>query len=567
MPILNWVGKEKVVNHHKDVPYKILDYKYSYKKDGEYHSENESNNMIIKGDNLEVLKSLLPKYEGSCIVSYLDPPYNTGNTDKWLYNDNVDHPKIREWLGKLVGGDDDLSRHDKWLCMMYPRLQLIKKLLADDGLIFISIDDNEMYYLKLICDEIFGANNFVANLAVEMSKTQGMKVSAAQNGQIVKNHEYVLIYCKNLSLNKNRLPLYDRNDLYDDHFNTIIDENLNKTSLIQYIKQNKELSDEFKKYGLNIVIKNISKLMSISPEFNHFMLHEVASNLYQDMDCNIKIPDEIDELLNTQDIVEYEDYLLKKTSSGKLRQYGSFADTIHMTDEYEPIEERATIRGALWKGFYSDMMNVKKEGDTAFKNSKKPVRLIKQLLKWANRNEGVVIDPFGGSGTTAQAVMELNNEDNGNRNFIIIEMEDYAEEITANRIKKVIDSNNENKLNENFNFYEVGQPLLINNEVINENIGLEKIREYIFFIETRTQISQNATLSDNEYFIGEYNYAAYYFYYEKDKISTLNHEFLSTIKTKAEAYVVYADINVLSEEELNKYNIVFKKTPRDIVRI
>jgi hypothetical protein len=164
MPTLDWIGKDKVINHHKDVPYKVLERKYSFDESGMHKEDIHSNNMIIHGDNLEALKSLLPQYEGKIKCIYIDPPYNTGN-EGWIYNDNVNDPKIRKWLGEVVGKEgEDLSRHDKWLCMMYPRLVLLQKLLADDGAIFISIDDNEVYNLKLICDEIFSQSNFLGDV-------------------------------------------------------------------------------------------------------------------------------------------------------------------------------------------------------------------------------------------------------------------------------------------------------------------------------------------------------------------------------------------------------------------
>ena len=143
MPTLEWIGKEKVVNHHQEVPYRVLERQYSYDEAGQHAGDNGSENMIIHGDNLEALKALLPRYEGKVKCIYIDPPYNTGN-EGWVYNDNVNDPKIKKWLGEVVGKEgEDLSRHDKWLCMMYPRLKLLQKLLAEDGAIFISIDDTE----------------------------------------------------------------------------------------------------------------------------------------------------------------------------------------------------------------------------------------------------------------------------------------------------------------------------------------------------------------------------------------------------------------------------------------
>ena len=155
MPTLDWIGKDKVINHHSEVPYRVLKREYSYDEKGETIENNHSENMIIYGDNLEALKALLPKYEGKIKCIYIDPPYNTGN-EGWVYNDNVNSPQIKKWLGEVVGKEgEDLSRHDKWLCMMYPRLRLLQKLLSDDGVIFVSIDDLEVSYLRLVMDEIF----------------------------------------------------------------------------------------------------------------------------------------------------------------------------------------------------------------------------------------------------------------------------------------------------------------------------------------------------------------------------------------------------------------------------
>ena len=152
MPTLEWIGKDKVVNHHQEVPYRVLERQYSYDEAGQHVKDNGSENMVIHGDNLEALKALLPRYEGKVKCIYIDPPYNTGN-EGWVYNDNVNDPKIKKWLGEVVGKEgEDLSRHDKWLCMMYPRLKLLQRLLAGDGAIFISIDDTEYANLKLICD-------------------------------------------------------------------------------------------------------------------------------------------------------------------------------------------------------------------------------------------------------------------------------------------------------------------------------------------------------------------------------------------------------------------------------
>ena len=183
MPTLEWIGKDKVVNHHMDVPFRVLEKKYVFGDGGE--------NMIIHGDNLAALKSLLPRFEGRVKCVYIDPPYNTGN-EGWCYNDNVSDPKIKKWLGEVVGKEgEDLSRHDKWLCMMYPRLVLLRKLLADDGAIFISIDDSEFYNLRAICNEIFGEMNFITTII--WHKNYAPKGTAKHFSE---DHDYIVVFAK-----------------------------------------------------------------------------------------------------------------------------------------------------------------------------------------------------------------------------------------------------------------------------------------------------------------------------------------------------------------------------------
>lgn len=195
MPTLEWIGKEKVINHHQDVPYRVLERQYSYDEQGQHAEDNGSENMIIHGDNLEALKSLLPRYEGKVKCIYIDPPYNTAKSSEknkaWVYSDNVDDPHIQKWLNETVGDEgEDFSRHDKWLCMMYPRLKLLHKLLSDDGIIFISIDDNEVSNLRIICDEIFGRRNFISQL---IWKSDG---NFDNQAKIKVCHEYILCYTK-----------------------------------------------------------------------------------------------------------------------------------------------------------------------------------------------------------------------------------------------------------------------------------------------------------------------------------------------------------------------------------
>jgi len=187
VPTLNWIGKEAVVNHHHQVPFHLL-------KDVQELACGQpgDGNLIVQGDNLVALKALLPYYAGQVKCIYIDPPYNTGN-EGWVYNDNVNSPLIREWLGKAVGKEaEDLSRHDKWLCLMYPRLALLKQFLREDGVIFVSIDDFEAYRLRFLLDEIFQSQNFIAQLVWDKTRKNDAKFFSV-------GHEYLLVYARSLA--------------------------------------------------------------------------------------------------------------------------------------------------------------------------------------------------------------------------------------------------------------------------------------------------------------------------------------------------------------------------------
>ena len=207
-------------------------------------------------------------------------------------------------------------------------------------------------------------------------------------------------------------------------------------------------------------------------------------------------------------------------------------------------------------------------GKSAAFDYPKPLRLISRIIQVATKPDSIILDSFAGSGTTAHAVLEANRKDGGNRKFILIEMEDYADSITAGRIKKVIDGYCSGKqqvegINSDFSFYELGDELLING-LLNENLSVEKIREYIYYSETRNGIEGK---EDEPYYMGVSLGNAFYFYYKKEEVTTLNRDFLHQIKTKAQQYTIYADVCTLSDKELEKYKITFKKIPRDIARL
>ena len=551
MPTLNWIGKDAVVNHHNDVPFRTLDKKYTF---GGNDSENKtthddgrgekyfaptndrtSENKIIHGDNLEALKSLLPEYEGKIKCIYIDPPYNTGN-EGWVYNDNVNSPKIRKWLSQVVGKEgEDLSRHDKWLCMMYPRLVLLKKLLADDGAIFISIDDNEQANLKLICDEIFGAGNFVGIWYWYRSATP-----PNLSYKIKKNLEYVLAYEKNKSSIKYKG--IQKTSKSDDPITK--PQNTFKTlSFAPNTINFKGINDGVVKAGVYGTAKFPNKLLN---------------------DVQIKDGKNSNEVAFENRFIWIQETLNEQIANGTIINCSKQLVLSYKKSNYDPevppnlIDESVGVTTTEESG---------KLVDAIFDKPKvfdfpKPPSLVEYLINFLCDKSSIILDSFAGSGTTAHAVLNLNKQDGGNRKFILVEMEDYAENITAERVRRVINGyGNTEGTGGSFSFYELGEPIFNEDGYLNESVGTEKLREYIWYSETRTPL---ATTVETNYLLGNHNDTAYYFYYEKDKITTLSHETLNIVAEKAETYVIYADQCVIDKEWLAANHIIFKKIPRDI---
>jgi len=519
MPSLHWIGKEKIINHHADVPFRTL--KHTYGFDNGHQSENEthSGNKIIHGDNLEALKALLPEYEGRIKCIYIDPPYNTGN-EKWAYNDNVNDPKIKKWLGQVVGKEsEDLSRHDKWLCMMYPRLKLMHKLLSDDGIIFVSIDDIEVTYLRLVMDEIFGKNNFISQLIWKSRQNKDNRNIT----NVSIDHEYILCYGTKL-----------RGAIRD---------------MSQYSNPDNDIR------GLWTSANMVGLATENARPNLHYDLIDPATGINYGRPAKGWRYDQ-----NTMArLIEENRILWPSSPTGRPRKKQFYSD---LTTEFTGY---SSIVGA---GFYT--ANGTQEQNSIFGNLQfafpKYSEFIAELLEQATDSNSIILDSFAGSGTTAHAVLNLNEQDGGNRKFILIEMEDYADTITAERVKRVINGYADKKpINGAFDFYELDVPLFDENGNINEDIEEEKIRQYVFYTETRTPYS-DTSVKDNKYFLGVHNDTAYYFYYEKDRITTLDFNFLASIKVKAGLYIIYADNCLLSKEFLSANQIVFKKIPRDITK-
>lgn len=644
MPTLEWIGKDKVVNHHQEVPYRVLERQYSYDEQGQHEADNGSENMIIHGDNLEALKALLPMYEGKVKCIYIDPPYNTGN-EGWVYNDNVNDPKIKKWLGEVVGKEgEDLSRHDKWLCMMYPRLKLLQKLCAEDGCIAISIGIHELSNLLLMCQELFSTKQIMPVTV----KTSGGKPSGSFN----ITHEYIIfILPKDFKANPSILTVNSESSPY--HSMTLAsfyqEQRPNQTypifvddlgRIVSCGKSLQELVDcgEYSgdkkdfQFDYDHAPAGTTAVWPVSNKGISCVWRQIAESTMKDWEKGyIKvIPQKSNKTKNKWSIQFLSDGIKEKIENGTFscKPQSKECPTLEIQDFATAGITIPTILNS--KNFYTakgtDQINTIFESKTAFTYAK-PLDLICEIFGRISSQDDIILDSFGGSGTTAHAVLNLNKIDGGQRKFILIEMMDYANSITAERVKRVISgyradredvlydeeiteknlANGAEMLEEakeiaknakdqystvkkpkiedghlrvvgiqkskdivaglggNFSFYDLGEPLLLG-ENLNENVGTQKIREYVYYMETKEPIPTQQPMEE-PYFMGKCRNTAYYFYYEPGAVTTLDYRFLATVKTPADGYTIYADLCVIPLDDLRKKNITFKKIPRDIVRL
>ena len=386
MPTLDFKGKQHIYAHHLGVAYRPLvpDEARSLNPAGIY------DNLIIHGDNLNALKALLPRYAGRVKCIYIDPPYNTGN-EGWVYNDKVNSPLMRAWLtenGPVDG--EDLERHDKWLCMMWPRLHLLRELLADDGVIFVSIDDHEQHHLRMMMDEIFGEDCFLAEF---IWKSRQNRDNRNVTGASI-DHEYVLCYGTSIRGEERNTDLYSnpdddlRGDWASSNMVGLATEearpNLHFDLIDPETGINYGCPPRGWRYDQQRMLELISEGRIIWPQ-------------------------------NPQGRPRVKVFLkeLRNAFTGFSSIVGDEIFTRSGTREIEEIFSSRVIEFP------------------------KPSELIRQLILQGCPNEGVVLDSFAGSGTTAHAVLALNKEDGGNRKFILVECEDYADSITAERVRRV----------------------------------------------------------------------------------------------------------------------------------
>jgi len=538
MPILHFKGKSIIQNHHHTVKFHELD---PVPSKSTSKSPSLDDNLVIHGDNLVALKALLPTYAGKVKCIYIDPPYNTGG-EGWVYNDNVNSPMIHKWLGEEVGRED-LTRHDKWCCMMYPRLTILKELLSEDGIIFVSIDENEVHRLRMIMEEIFEEENFLGELVWKNKHGGG-----GDNPYLVREHEYVMFFSKNITklppLFCSPPPTYESMFRHSDDKGKYCLERLDKKGI-----------DNNRPNLIYPIECPDGTMKDISPEI--WRLSEKEFRRRQ-----------------TLGDIEF------KKDKNKVWQIYTKSYLFNENGERRRVKTRSILRQEI-VGF---TQNGNKEiieifGNKVFPNPK-PTTLLNFLLDIILKPEDIVLDSFAGSGTTAHAVLDLNNKDNGNRKFILIECEDYANKITAERIRRVSkgvlgakDERLKKGLGGTFSFYELGKAIDIDQLLEGKHLpSYENLANYAFFTATGETFNPK-NMEEKNFYIGSTNSEEVFLLYapeaQKLREMALNLEFAETITKKFpnRPKLVFAPACYLEEFDLRERNIRFAQLPFEIYRL
>ena len=549
MPTLNWIGKDAVVKHHQDVPFHLLEPVPALSA-----GDAASGNLIVQGDNLLALKALLPRYAGQVKCIYIDPPYNTGN-EGWAYNDNVNSPEIRKWLGAVVGKEGEtLDRHDRWLCMMYPRLVLLKQFLREDGVIFVSIDDSELHHLRSLMDEIFGESRRLASF---VWRTDGNFDNQAK----IKNcHEYILAY----ALNPDRFP----------HPN-VVDPSVGKGS-----KLNRAIIQ-------NTIVKNGAK----NPVSGVLLPIGFPASVESAI-----VPPRTTGWPNFDQAVVIENYSLTRpvtatsgwSSKDLLVQFiaGGFMPigdskgqqtrfVLTGTGAIESIKERqkASHVISVVGGVGSTQSQSAALSDMGFSFPfPKPVDLVKYLISMISGKDGLILDSFGGSGTTAHAVLKQNAEDGGTRRCILVEMDAHiARNVTAERVKRVSQGYTNAKgeavagLGGGFQFCTLSaEPLFTPYGLVREDVRFAQLAEFVWFAETGTGYTGAADSPLLGVFDGQAIYLLYNGILKDHSVgggNVLTGPVFDILPPCAGPKTIYAAACRLGTPRLQREQIVFKQTP------
>lgn len=586
MPTLDWIGKKAVLNHHNEVPFHLL------RCNVELSVGEASSNLLVQGDNLLALKALLPYYAGQVKCIYIDPPYNTGN-EGWVYNDNVNSPEMREWLGKVVNNEsEDLTRHDKWLCMMYPRLVLLKQFLRTDGVIFISIDDFEASSLKFLMDEIFGRPNFIAQLVWEKGRKNDAKFFSV-------GHEYMLVYALSVQNLRNkktvwREPKPGAQEIWDEYIKLREEfgdnDNNIERALGEWYKQlpNKHPSKALSRY------KHIDKYgpwrdRDISWPGGNGPRYEV---LHPVTGINCKIPDggwrfATPEAMQKQvalGLIEFrEDHTQPPFRKAHLHPIIEELDE-EQTDEDQNVNEEKgdedniglqVMPSVIYKQSQVAIKDLRRlMGENVFDNPK-DYDVIARLLRYVTAPGDIILDSFAGSGTTGHAVLEINTKSKSGRRFILVEMDpNIAQKITAERLRRVSlgyewkdqkgNPHYEEGLGGGFRFCELGPTLFDSFGQIRPEVPFADLARHVFFTETGQPLPSD---DEENALLGMSSGTAVYLLYNgvmRDSGNVLSTQALTELPPYEGPKVIYADGCKIGRERLREMGITFKQIPYEV---
>ena len=530
MPRLNFKGRVFVENHHLAVPFHEL---LPVREKGLSKKASLRDNLIIHGDNLAALKALLPTYHGKVKCIYIDPPYNTGN-EGWAYNDNVNSPLMQDWLGRVVDRDD-LTRHDKWCCMMLPRLKLLRELLRDDGVIFVSIDDNEVHHLRCLMDEVFGQENFVATVVWE--KVYAPKSSAKYFSE---NHDFVVAYAKQKEMfTRNLLPRTSEADA-------------------RYRNPDDDPRGPWKSSDLSARNPYSKGVYSITCPSGRVIPGPPTGNYWR-----------------------YSEEKFWELDKDDRIWWGSDGNQVPAIKRFLSEVQRGLVPETIWtyqevshtQGAKKTLLQILPENMPDF--TSKPFELIERILQIATDSDSIVLDSFAGSGTTAHAVLAQNQEDGGNRRFILVECEDYADSITAERVRRVIegltgakDEDLKAGLGGTFSYFQLGKPMRQESLLDGSHLpSWEKLASYVFFTATGQEFDPG-DIDRETGFVGHTASHDVFLIYEPDieklKSLALSLPVARALPEGSRRKLVFAPTKYLDREFLHQYRIDFQQLPFQI---
>ena len=530
MPTLDWIGKKAVVNHHREVPYRLI----HCDKD-KSHGDPDAGNLLVQGDNLEALKALLPYYAGKVKCIYIDPPYNTGN-ESWVYNDNVNSPEIRAWLGSVVGKEaEDLSRHDKWLCMMYPRLRLLKEFLTSDGSIWISIDDNEVHSLKLVLDEIFGRKNFISN--VIWQKVYSVKGSAMHLSDM---HDHILVYAK--SIDELNLGLIARNERNNKLYKNPDGDPRGLWRAGPLAARN------YYSLGTYPITCPSGRIIEGPPKGSYW---RYSKEKFDELDRDGRI------------------------------WWGKEGNNVPAPKLYLEKVSGGTKPTTIWKhDEVGSNQDAKKESlglfaDDVF-STPKPEKLIQRILSIASNAGDLVLDSFAGSGTTGAVAQKLG------RRHISIELGEHATSNIAPRLRKVIDGEDQGGISNDvswlggggFRFCTLGEPLFDADGNVSPAVTVPDLAAHVFFCETGSPIPKRSDGASP--LIGTFQNRAIYLLHSAEAVgvareqagNVLTGAILEALPMPAADFagerIVYAEGCTVPDDRLPALGVTFKQIPYQI---